>query len=63
MKHEFLTQDGIIVGVRIRNQDIYCYENPIGCLTHENGQRISSDYWYYDVDHYWYSFFLADEHP
>lgn len=62
-EQELLIQGGVIIGVRILGRDIFCYENPIGCLTHANGQRTSSDYWYYDEDHYWYTFTLGDERP
>lgn len=60
-EHEILTQDGVIVGIRIDKKDIYCYENPVGCLSHHGGHRTSSDYWYYDEDHIWYTFYLAED--
>lgn len=50
-------QDGVIVGIRLDADDeIFCFENPVGKIEHFGGYRESMDYWDYCQDHAWYEF-------
>ena len=54
--YTLLIQDDIIVGVDLDFEEIYCFDNPYSTVSHVNGHRTSSDYWYFDEDHIWYEF-------
>ena len=61
-EYPLLIQEGIIVGVQVEDEAIFCFERTHGKIKNYNGHRTSTDYWYYEADHSWYLFqFLPTE--
>ncbi|MBQ9697787.1 MAG: hypothetical protein IJV46_04540 [Acidaminococcaceae bacterium] len=62
VEYPLLIQDGIIVGVQVEGEEIFCFEKTHSRIKNCNGHRTSTDYWHYEADHSWYLFqFLPDE--
>lgn len=61
-EYPLLIQEGIIVGVQVEDEAIFCYERTHGRIKNFNGHRTSTDYWHYEAEHSWYLFqFLPTE--
>lgn len=54
--YPLLVQDGIVIGLQYKDEQLFCAENPCSKVRSVDGGRTSTDYWYRDTYHSWVAF-------